>query len=80
MTAMKRNHPKDPLRGALKAARRGSRDAEIGLYDHPLPHHKVHRSKRRYDRKSEKARLKRGEPFLLRVVRVVQMCGLRGVV
>ncbi len=41
-------------------------DQEIGMYDHPLPRHRVHRSKKQYDRKSDKARLKNndGGPFL----------------
>jgi hypothetical protein len=50
---MKPKPPKDPL----KAARKGSREAEIGMYDHPLPKHKVHRSKKQYSRKKAKARL-----------------------
>lgn len=49
---MKTKHPKD----ALRAARKGSRDAEIGMYGHPIAHHKVHRSKKQYDRKRDKAR------------------------
>jgi hypothetical protein len=56
---MKTKPPKDPL----KAARKGSREAEIGMYDHPLPKHKVHRSKKQYDRQTAKARLKKGEPY-----------------
>lgn len=56
---MKAKPPKD----ALRASRKGSRDAEIGLYDHPIPHHKVHRSKKQYNRKIAKARLKKGEPL-----------------
>ncbi len=56
---MKLKPPKDPL----KAARKGSREAEIGMFDHPLPKHKVHKSKKQYNRKSAKARLKKGEPL-----------------
>lgn len=49
---------------ALLAARRGSRDAEIAMYGHPIPHHRVHKSKKQYDRKNAKARLKKwGGPF-----------------
>jgi hypothetical protein len=33
------------------------------MYDHPLPKHKVHRSKKQYDRKLAKARLKKGELY-----------------
>jgi hypothetical protein len=47
----------------LKAARKGSREAEIGMYNHPLPKHKVHQSKKQYNRKTVKARLKKGEPL-----------------
>ncbi len=59
---MKPKPPKDPL----KAARKGSREAEIGMYDHPLPKHKVHTSKKQYSRKNAKARLKKneGEPLV----------------
>jgi hypothetical protein len=56
---MKRTQPKDPL----AAARKGSREAEIGMYDHPLPKHKVHRSKKQYDRQTAKARLNKGELY-----------------
>lgn len=54
----------NPPKGLLKAARKGSREAEIELYERPLPKHKVHRSKKQYDRKNVKARLKKGEPLL----------------
>jgi hypothetical protein len=57
--------PKPP-KGPLQAARKGSREAEIGMYGHPLPHHKVHESKRRYARARDKARFKKeGGPFSL---------------
>ncbi len=56
---MKQKPPKDPL----KAARKGSREAEIGMFDHPLPKHKVHKSKKQYNRKTVKACLKKGEPL-----------------
>jgi hypothetical protein len=52
-----KKQPNDPL----KAARKGSREAEIGMYDHPLPKHIVHQSKKNYNRKTVKARLKKGE-------------------
>lgn len=50
---MKTKLPKDPL----KAARKGSREAEIEMHDHPLPKHKVHKSKKQYDRAKSKATL-----------------------
>ena len=57
---MKPKPPKDPL----KAARKGSREAEIGMFDHPLPKHKVHKSKKQYSRKNSKVRLNNeGEPL-----------------
>jgi hypothetical protein len=59
---MKPKSPNDPL----KAARRGSREAEIGMYDHPLPKHKVHKSKKQYNRKTVKARLKKDEPLFFK--------------
>jgi transposase len=55
---MKPRPPKD----SLKAARKGSREAEIAMYGHPLPKHKVHYSPKQYDRAKSKARLKNGEP------------------
>jgi hypothetical protein len=48
---MKSKSPKDPL----KAARKGSREAEIGMYDHPIAHHRVHQSKKTYNRAKVKA-------------------------
>ena len=35
----------------IKACRKGSREAEITLYGHPLPKHSVHKSKKTYNRK-----------------------------
>ncbi|MCD8101556.1 MAG: hypothetical protein LUE26_03120 [Alistipes sp.] len=46
----------------LKASRRGSREAEIELYGKPLPRKKVHASKKKYDRKRDKAG-RRGLPY-----------------
>lgn len=57
---MKPKPPKNPL----KAARKGNREAEIAMYGQPLPKHKAHKSKRQYNRKIEKAHLKKGELFL----------------
>ncbi len=42
----------------LKAARKGSREAEIELHGHPVNRRKVHKSKKIYDRKKIKAGLK----------------------
>lgn len=39
----------------IKAARKGSREAEIEFYGHPLNHRRVHKSKKIYDRKRFKA-------------------------
>ncbi len=65
---MKQRPPKDPL----KAARKGSREAEIGMYDHPLPKHKVHKSKRQYSRKNTKVRLNNeGEPLFLPILQSI---------
>ena len=55
---------RDAERDYVKANRKGSRDAEIEMYGRPLTHRKVHRSKKTYDRKTEKAALKK-LPFLL---------------
>ena len=60
----------------LKAARKGSREAEIGMYGHPIVHHRVHKSKKQYDRKIAKARLKKeGEPLFLFVRPGMQVVG-----
>ena len=58
-TAMKN---KDKTQDYIKAARRGSREAEIEMYGRPLPHRKVHQSRKSYNRKKEKAGL-RNLPF-----------------
>lgn len=39
----------------IKANRRASREAEIEVFGHPLPIHKVHKSKKIYTRKNKKA-------------------------
>ncbi len=39
----------------VKAARRGSREAELEMHGHPLPRHKVHASKKTYHRAKAKA-------------------------
>ena len=44
-----------PLDDYIKAARKGSREAEIEQYGHPLNHRKVFKSKKVYDRKRDKA-------------------------
>lgn len=54
-TKMKRKPPENPL----KAARKGSRDAEIGIYNHPIPQHKIHQSKKNYNRAKTKASQKK---------------------
>jgi hypothetical protein len=66
-TTMKPNK----LTTQVKAARRGSRQAEIDLYGHPLPHHKVHTSKKTYSRAKAKAGLKKDRPFDFPPVAVV---------
>ncbi|MCF8298864.1 MAG: hypothetical protein K9J13_15050 [Saprospiraceae bacterium] len=39
----------------IKANRKASREAEIDEHKHVIPRHKVHRSKKIYDRKNYKA-------------------------
>ena len=51
----KKTNKQNILAEYVKAARRGSREAEIELYGHPLNHHKVIKSKKVYDRKKNKA-------------------------
>ncbi len=40
-----------PLEEYIKAARKGSREAEIEQHGHPLPKHCVHTSQKIYNRK-----------------------------
>ena len=47
----------------IKAARRGSREAEIEMYGKPLNHHRVVKSKKQYNRKKVKADDKRHSPY-----------------
>lgn len=51
----KKNKKGQPLMDYIKAARRGSREAEIELHGHPINHRKVVKSKKVYDRKKSKA-------------------------
>lgn len=44
---------RDELMEYVKAARRGSREAEIELYGHPLPKHTIVRSRKTYTRKQK---------------------------
>lgn len=37
----------------IKAFRKGSREAEIELYGHPIQHKKIHRNKKLYNRKTK---------------------------
>ena len=53
----------------VKAARRGSREAEIELYGKPLNHRRVEKSKKQYDRKKTKANDKRHSPCFLALPR-----------
>ena len=47
----------------IKAARKGSREAEIEMYGKPLNHNRVVKSKKQYDRKRVKANDKRHSPY-----------------
>lgn len=48
---MKKKIKESPLMYYIKALRKGSRDAEIELYGKPLPKHKIHKSKKIYNRR-----------------------------
>lgn len=48
----------------IKANRRGSREAEIESYGHPVNYHRVQVSKKVYDRKKSKADDTRRLPYL----------------
>lgn len=52
---MKKKKQQQLLTNYVKAARKGSREAEIELYGHPLNHRRVVKSKKVYDRKRSKA-------------------------
>ena len=39
----------------IKASRKGSREAEIELFGHPVSYQRIHKSKKTYDRKKIKA-------------------------
>ena len=43
----------------LKAHRKASREEELALYGRPLLHHKPHQSEKTYNRKNQKAALKK---------------------
>ena len=43
------------IKDYIKAARRGSREAEIEMYGKPLNHRRVVKSKKQYDRKKIRA-------------------------
>ena len=47
----------------IKAARKGSREAEIEMYGKPLNYNRVVKSKKQYDRKKLKADDKRHSPY-----------------
>jgi len=59
----KKQQGKLSLTDYVKAARKGSREAEIEMYGHPINHRKVFKSKKVYDRKKMKASDK-GLPLL----------------
>ena len=40
-------------RDVVKAIRRGSREAEISLYGHPLCHKRIFKNKKKYTRKQK---------------------------
>lgn len=57
---------KDALTEYVKANRRGSREAEIEMYGHPVNYHRICVSKKVYDRKRMKAGDRRLPYFLFR--------------
>lgn len=50
----KKKKKRTPLEEYIKAARKGSRQAEIEQYGHPLPKHRIHASKKVYNRRKLK--------------------------
>ena len=57
------------IKDYIKAARRGSREAEIEMYGKPLNHRRVVKSKKQYDRKKIRANdRKRHSPDFLSVI------------
>lgn len=59
---MKKKNKQQQITEYVKAARRGSREAEIEMYGRPLNYRKVFKSKKVYDRKKYKANDK-GLPY-----------------
>lgn len=60
----KKKKKRTSLEEYIKAARKGSRDAEIEQYGHPLPKHYIHTSQKVYNRKktrNENIRLSNSE-------------------
>ena len=51
----------------VKAARKGSREAEIEMYGHPINYRKVFQSKKVYNRKKIKANNNEGSPFFYKL-------------
>lgn len=54
---------RDSFMEYVKAARKGSREAEIENHGHPVSHNRIHVSKKVYDRKKVKADDKRRLPY-----------------
>lgn len=75
---------KDALTEYVKANRRGSREAEIEMYGHPVTYHRICVSQKVYDRKKMKAGDRRLPYFFIpfsaflkkeAVYRLVSFCG-----
>jgi len=54
----------------LKANRRASRQEEINVHGKPVKISAVHKSKKKYDRKHEKAEFKKALPFFFLITRL----------
>ena len=54
----------------LTANRRASRQEEINVHGKPVKISAVHKSKKKYDRKHEKAEFKKALPFLFLITRL----------
>lgn len=48
----------------IRANRKAAREEEIAAHGHPVSYRRVFKSKRKYDRKRDKADLNKGLPYL----------------
>jgi len=60
----------------IKANRKASREAEIEMHSRPVRINRVHKSKKAYDRKKQRADDKKGLPLLYPLICPIQIKAL----